>query len=73
MRDPTQFGLSAAFDVPEPPDLTGVEAEAARCWAWCQGWRPDLWPAYAALHPVDDWAALAECLEVIRDLFAQER
>ena len=73
MSDPEQYGLAAAFEVAEPAPLQGVEAEAAHCWRWCQGWRPDLWPAYAALYPVADWVALAEAGGVIREAVAEGR
>ena len=67
MRDPSQGGLSAGFDSAQPAPLEGLAALAAHCWQWCQGWRPDLWPAYAALHEVQDWHALAEAMEAVRD------
>lgn len=41
--------------------------QASHCWAWCEGWAPERWPVYGALHRVADWCALADLLQVIRD------
>jgi len=51
----------------QAPDLTPQARRAAHCWHWCGGWRPDLWPAYTALHEVDDWQLITELMKVIRD------
>jgi len=40
---------------------------AMHCWRWCQGWHPERWPAYDAMHTVDDWALLSELLAHLRD------
>jgi len=37
------------------------------CYGFCDGWAPERWPVYAALHPVADWHALAELMRTIRD------
>lgn len=49
------------------PDLEPDALAASHCWQWCAGWAPHLWPAYAALHAVDDWALLIDLQQVIRD------
>ena len=51
----------------QPPECEW-SVRARHCWQWCgKAWRPDLWPVYAALHPVDDWAMLSELMQEIRD------
>ena len=49
------------------PVLVPQARRAAHCWQFCGGWRPELWPGYAALHEVDDWHLLMELMKVIRD------
>lgn len=49
------------------PDLMPEAMAATHCWHWCAGWAPERWPAYAALHAVDDWALLMDLQQVIKD------
>lgn len=44
-----------------------LASQAGHCWAFCEGWAPERWPVYAALHRVDDWAGLVELMQAIRD------
>ena len=58
------FGGMAA-----PAPVLCFEATAAvHCWRWCKGWTPERWPAYAALHEVEDWQMTAELMEHLRDI-----
>lgn len=50
-----------------PPPLGAAGELAIACWNFCDGWAPERWPVFGALHPVADWAALAELMAVIRD------
>jgi len=50
-----------------PPEATPETMAAAHCWRWCGGWEPGRWPAYAALHEVEDWGLLMDLMEHIRD------
>jgi hypothetical protein len=47
--------------------LCAAAHAAAHAWRWCGGWAPNLWPAYAALHDVADWAMLIDLMQTIRD------
>lgn len=58
------FGGMAA-----PPTQLCLPAMAAvHCWRWCKGWTPERWPAYAALHDVEDWTMTTELMEHLRDI-----
>jgi hypothetical protein len=48
------------------PALTGLAESAAECWRWCGGWHPERWPIFAALHEVQDWAAMSDLMLTIR-------
>lgn len=65
MRD----AQAAGFDWPvDPLPALSPDAQlAAHCWRWCEGWRPERWPVYAALHDVPDWHRLAELMRAIRN------
>jgi hypothetical protein len=63
-------GLAAAV-AEEPAPVIPVEASLWHCWQWCGGWRPDLLPAYVALHPVPDLPALLEALPALRALIEE--
>jgi hypothetical protein len=52
--------------VGQAPPLCEESNRAMHAWNWCGGWRPDLWPMYATLHPVPDWHLLQDLMEVIR-------
>jgi len=39
---------------------------AAHCWNFCDGWAPERWPVYEALHPVSDWHLLIDLMAEIR-------
>jgi hypothetical protein len=52
--------------VGDAPALCAESARAIHCWNWCAGWRPQVWPMYATLHPVPDWHLLQDLMEVIR-------
>lgn len=49
------------------PELSARAQLAIHCWNWCDGWHPERWPVFDALHPVDDWHALVELMQVIRE------
>lgn len=49
------------------PPLSALGAQASHCWGWCEGWVPERWPVYGALHRVADWAALVDLMLAIRD------
>lgn len=51
----------------DPPQLGLHEYQATHCWNWLGGWRPELLPAYLALHPVDDLVLLIDLLNIIRN------
>ncbi len=56
-------GMAAAA-----PVLCFEAMAAVHCWRWCKGWTPERWPAYAALHDVEDWAMTVDLLEHLRDI-----
>jgi len=61
-------------DLQEPlPDLGPMARQAAHCWTWCDGWHPERWPVYGALHDVADWAGLSDLMQTMRDEFAKLR
>ena len=66
-------GPLAAFQslAQEPAPSTLVEVSVLHAWRWCGGWRPDLLPAYVALHPVPDLPALLEALPALRALIEE--
>jgi hypothetical protein len=55
--------------IPEaaPPELSARAELAAACWSFSDGWHPERWPLFAALHDVVDWHALVELMQAIRD------
>lgn len=57
------FGIAAPA-----PSLCMASMTAAHCWRWCKGWAPERWPAYAALHDVEDWGMTSELMEHLRDI-----
>ena len=65
MRRLQEQGLGAL--AAPPPPLAREAQQALACWDWCGGWQPQLLPAFAALHGVDDIYTLTELLLVIRD------
>jgi hypothetical protein len=50
----------------EPPALSAQGELAVACWNFCDGWAPERWPVFGALHDVADWHALAELMQAIR-------
>lgn len=62
-----RLGLDADAVIGPLPDLSQQAEQAAHCWRFCDGWTPERWPVYAALHPVRDWHALADLMQTIRD------
>jgi len=48
-----------------PPELDALAARARHCWQFCQGWAPERWPIYDALHPVDDWHQVIDVMAEI--------
>lgn len=48
------------------PRLEPAALAALLCWHWCGGWNPALWPAYAALHDVEDWTMTIDLMAHIR-------
>jgi hypothetical protein len=49
------------------PELSPQAAQACRCWAFCEGWAPERWPVFGALHDVGDWHALVDLMQAIRE------
>ncbi len=66
MRTLQALGLGPDAVLDALPALAATAAQAAHCWHWCGGWEPQRWTVYDALHPVDDWDALAELMLVLR-------
>lgn len=66
MRKVQALGLSGDALLGELPELSAQAELAARCWAFCDGWMPERWPVFAALHDVADWHALADLMQAIR-------
>ena len=60
-------GLNADAFYGPPPEVSLLGQQAMHCWDFCEGWTPERWPVYAALHRVDDWAGLVELMQAIRD------
>lgn len=55
-------------DLVAPPPLMCADAVmAGHCWRFCEGWRPERWPMYAALHDVDDWQLLIDLMQILKD------
>ena len=50
-----------------PPELSIEAEQAVHCWNFCEGWAPERWPVYGALHAVADWHTLADLMQVIRN------
>lgn len=48
------------------PELGPMANVAAHCWNFCDGWAPERWPVYEALHPVSDWHLLIDLMAEIR-------
>jgi hypothetical protein len=48
------------------PGLCEAALRAEHCWVWCDGWAPERWPLYDALHPVPDWHLMADLLQEIK-------
>ena len=66
MPDPLAvLGISVAEAAPAPLSAAGELAVA--CWNFCDGWHPERWPIFDALHAVDDWPQMAELMQAIRD------
>lgn len=40
---------------------------AVHCWRWCDGWRPERWPAYDALHDVEDWQMTLDLMQTMKE------
>jgi hypothetical protein len=53
------------------PILSAQAELAVRCWNFCDGWAPERWPIFAALHDVGDWHALADLMQAIRQAQGQ--
>lgn len=53
--------------VAPPPELLPMSVAAAHCWRFSAGWFPERWPAYDALHHVEDWQMLIELMQILRD------
>lgn len=68
MRKLAEAGFGDMLVAPDP--LSPAAALAAHCWGWCDGWHPERWEVYAALHEVDDWHQLADLMRAIRDAHA---
>jgi hypothetical protein len=37
------------------------------CWRFCDGWVPERWPVYGALHQVPDWHELIDAMREIKN------
>lgn len=67
MRTFATLGLRPDDFLEPLPDLSPQASLAVSCWSFCDGWAPERWVVFAALHHVPDWAALAELMQAIRD------
>jgi hypothetical protein len=67
VRTAQSFGLTADAMFGPLPELSPQAQLAAYCWRFCEGWAPERWPVFGALHDVHDWHALAELMAAIRD------
>lgn len=61
------LGLGADALAEPVPELSAAAQLAAECWDWCDGWHPERWPLFDALHEVADWERLAAGVRAIRD------
>lgn len=67
MRNLAAWGIDAAAVGEGLPDLSPDAEQAIACWNFCDGWAPERWPVFAALHAVADWPAVVQLQAVIRD------
>ena len=58
--------LGLELPAPALPALSAQAELAVACWNFCDGWAPERWPVFDALHPVDDWHALVDLMQALR-------
>lgn len=66
------MGLSPDDVLGPAPELSIAAEQAVHCWNFCEGWAPERWPVYAALHDVADWQQLAELMLAMRNHMGQK-
>lgn len=59
--------LGVELPAAAPPVLSAQAELAVACWNFCDGWAPERWPVFGAFHHVDDWPALVELMQALRD------
>jgi len=64
MRTLQDAGLGDLYGA--PPPLRPAADLALQCWGFCEGWAPERWAVFEALHPVPDWHHHIELMRVIR-------